>query len=323
MEFNKILKEFEVQGEVTPLGAGLINDTYKVGDFVLQKINPKVFPYPELVMENFSKVSHHLEKKLNDPRKFLKLKPTRTGLDYLLHEGSCWRLVYYIPDSVSFTKPPSDDHCFEAANKFASFQKNLLDLNGITPTKRQKFDLTGKINEFKSQNITPEIKWAFNHYFEINLDLPKRVIHHDTKISNVLFDKKSGKGLCVIDLDTVAENPILWDFGDMVRSMSPWVSEEEDFSQVDINMEFYKAIVLGYLSNADFMEPKERYSLFDGVLMITYTLALRFLSDHLDGDIYFKVKYPGHNLARAKNQMRLFEVFLKNQKELRHIIAVG
>lgn len=323
MEISKILKEFGIDGEAKPLGAGLINDTYLAGDYVLQRINSKVFPYPELVMENFSKVSNHLEKKLKDPRKFLKLKPTLNGLNYLQENGSCWRVVYFIPQSESFINSPSANHCFEAANAFGGFQKNLLDLSGIVPTKRQKFDLTGRLNDFKSLKSTPEIKWAFENYLEISLDQPSRVIHHDTKISNVLFDVKSGKGLCVIDLDTVAMAPVLWDFGDMVRSMSPTAAEEEEAKLVDINMEYFKAIVSGYLTGANFISETERNSLFDGALMITYTLALRFLSDHLNGDIYFKVKYPGHNLNRAKNQMKLFEVFKKNQKELRRIIMMG
>lgn len=323
MEFTKILKEFGIEGNPSPIGAGLINDTYLVGDFVLQRINPKVFPYPELVMENFSKVSHHLEKKLKDPRKFLKLKSTISGADYFKSGDSCWRVVSYIPQSVSFLSTPSSDHCFEAANAFGSFQKNLLDLSGIVPTKRQKFDLNSRLNDFKSLKVTPEIRWAFDNYLEISLDHPQRVIHHDTKISNVLFDQKTNKGLCVIDLDTVAVAPVLWDFGDMVRSMSPTVSEEEESKLVDINLGYFKAIVEGYLTGANFISEAERNSLLDGALMITYTLALRFLSDHLNGDIYFKVKYPGHNLARAKNQMKLFEVFKKNQKELRHIISVG
>ena len=323
MELKKIIKEFGIVGEATLLGAGLINDTYRVGDFVLQRINSKVFPYPVLVMENFAKVSHHLEKKLKDPRKFLKLKPTSNGFDYFLDNESCWRLVSYISGSVSFMHSPSVDHCFETAQAFGGFQKNLLDLEGIQPTKRQKFDILARLNDFKSMKINPEIKWAFDNYLEISLDYPQRVIHHDTKISNVLFDQKSGKGLCVIDLDTVAVAPVLWDFGDMVRSMSPTASEEEDSKLVDINLEYFRAIVSGFLTGADFISEKERNSLLDGALMITYTLALRFLSDHLNGDIYFKVKYPGHNLARAKNQMNLFEVFKKNQKELRHIIKVG
>ena len=323
MEFTKILKAFGIEGVVSSLGAGLINDTFLVGDFVLQRINPKVFPYPELVMENFSKVSHHLEKKLKDPRKFLKLKPTLSGSDFFQEGGTCWRALYFIPGSVSYTLPPSADHCFEAAKSFGEFQKNLLDLSGIVPTKRQKFDLLGRLKEFGSMKRTPEIKLAQDNFLEISLDLPQRVIHHDTKISNILFDKKTSKGLCVVDLDTVAVAPILWDFGDMVRSMSPTVSEEEDSLIVDINLEYFKAIVSGFRSGADFMSEKEKNSLFDGALMITYTLALRFLSDHLNGDIYFKVKYPGHNLARAQNQMKLFEALKKNQKELRHIIAMG
>ncbi len=323
MEIKKILKEFGLNQEARPLGAGLINDTYLVGDFVLQRINNKVFPFPELVMENFSKVSHHLEKKLKDPRRFLKLHPTNSGSDYLLKDGSCWRVVHFIPESESFIHPPSANHCFEASYSFGSFQGQLLDLKGIQPTKRQRFDLNARLNDFKSIEKTPEIKWAFDNYLQIFLDHPKRIIHHDTKISNVLFDRKTGKGLCVIDLDTIAENPVLWDFGDMVRSMSPSVSEEESDSKVDINLEFFKAIVTGYLTGASFLTKSERESLFDGVLMITYILALRFLSDHLNGDIYFKVKFPGHNLARAKNQMKLFEVFKRHEKELRKIIVVG
>lgn len=320
MELNEVLAEFGISGEIKSLGNGLINDTYLVGDFVLQKINTTVFPFPQLIMENFSKISHHLEKKLRDPRKFLKLKKTNDGRDYFFYQGCCFRVVNFIRGSQSFLKPPSEDYCFEAAQAFGSFQKDLLDLKGIVPTQRQKFELVTKLKEFQEMNRTPEITWALNNYFQISLDLPKRLIHHDTKISNVLFDQETSKGLCVIDLDTVGEDPILWDFGDMIRSMAPTVSEEEEFAHLDINLPFFKSIVSGYMAGANFLSEKERYSLLDGALMITYTLALRFLADHFNGDVYFKTKYPGHNFFRAKNQMKLFEVLRKNEKELRKII---
>ncbi len=336
-----IAGHFQIAGafvEAAPYGSGHINDTYCVvfrqGSarvrYIFQRINHHIFKQPAALMENIQRVTTHLAAKIGDEadarRRVLTLMPTRAGAAcHCDADGNHWRCYLFIEQARTFAAVESAAQACEAAKAFGQFQKLLSDL----PAPRlhdtiPDFHHTPKRFAALEQAIAadvanraaaakPEIEFALRHqdicHVLLDANLPERVTHNDTKFNNVMLDDVTGEGICVIDLDTVMPGLALYDFGDMVRTTtSPAKEDERDLSKVTMQLPMFAALARGYLSAAnEFLTPAERTFLpFSGKL-ITLEIGLRFLTDHLAGDVYFKVHRDGHNLDRSRTQFKLVE----------------
>lgn len=331
-----VLHHFGISGinvEVEPLGNGLINTTWLVKTpqkkFILQQINQQVFNKPEDIAFNIRLLANHLEQ--HNPG-YLFTRPVNTvnGDDMVKTEPGYFRMFNFINDSHTVDVVQKPGQAWEAACQFGRFSKLLarLDVTQLKTTLPDFHNLTLRYRQFENallhgnrQRIVQSAALvSFIHQqksivdeFEIcKQQIKIRCTHHDTKISNVLFDNHE-KGLCVIDLDTVMPGYFISDLGDMMRTYVCPVSEEEkDFSKITVRKEFYDAIVNGYVAEmgAELDEEEKKYFHFSGKLMI-YMQAIRFLTDHINDDIYYGAKYPGHNFVRAGNQVTLLERYME------------
>jgi Ser/Thr protein kinase RdoA (MazF antagonist) len=327
------------------LKAGHIHDTYVTVyargrtqlPYTLQRINTNVFKDPELLMHNVERVTSHIRHKLavNDipdfTLKVLKVIPARDGAPlYRDPDGNYWRCYRFIDGTVTYDVAEDPTVAFEAARKFGLFTRNLLDLPeprlaetipDFHNTPKRFAALEKAIQEDKAgraASCKAEIDFAMarRDMTRVLLDLheagaiPERVTHNDTKINNVLMDEETGKSLCIIDLDTVMPGLVLYDFGDLVRtSVSPAAEDERDLTKVALRMEIFEALVRGYLSTVgEFLTAAEKQHLAFSGRLITFEIGIRFLTDHLEGDVYFKVHRDDHNLDRCRTQFRLVEL---------------
>lgn len=323
---------------IKPFGNGLINHTWmleaKGQHFILQKINQDVFPSPDAIAFNILLIADHLKKNYPD---YLFITPiqTLTGQSMYGADEGYFRIFPFMEGSHTIDVPGKPSQAYEAARQFAAFTKRLstLDPNRLKITlpdfhnltlRYQQFELAlNHGNESRIRQSKKLIEFIIEHKkilgeFEFSRsDLKVRCMHHDTKISNVLFNEND-KGLCVIDLDTVMPGYYTSDVGDMMRTyLSPVSEEEADLSKISIRREFYKAIVEGYLDEMKdelWESEKEHFSL-SGKFMI-YMQAIRFLTDHLNNDIYYDAKYEGHNLVRASNQVELLKRLIEFERRL-------
>ncbi|WP_428329412.1 phosphotransferase enzyme family protein [Mucilaginibacter sp.] len=341
---DRILSRFGLtpaKYNIQPFGSGLINYTLRVfgngEDYILQKINSNVFKSPDDIAKNLALIQAYL-KQTNPGYFFVGALPSTTG-DFLIKSKTdeFYRLFPFVKGSktIDFISEPKE--AFEAARQFGKFTYMLKDFEAakLHYTLADFHNLKLRFEQFKAacQNASQtrlndaaaEIKEVYNHYDILqtynelmdNNQLPVRVIHHDTKISNVLFDAAQN-GLCVIDLDTIMPGYFLSDVGDMMRTyLSPANEEESDLSKVQIRENIFSAICNGYLSEMGSIlnETEKQHFIFSGKFMI-YMQAIRFLTDFLNGDIYYEVKYPEHNLTRAKNQFRLLNGYLDAETKL-------
>lgn len=333
-DIKNVLSQFGLKPgacNVERTGSGHINFTYLVSDrnrkFILQRINTNVFREPELIASNLRIAADFLKKQ--DPE-YLFLEAIRTTRESEMArdtEGHPWRLFPYIPDTVTLDKVDTVDQAYEAARGFGTLTRKLdgADVTAFAPTIPRFQDLSwrfeqlqqalaGTTEERKKQAvdaIQDALKFGFlvDHYrnFTSSGKLKPRVVHNDTKINNILFHTQTGKSVCVIDLDTLMPGFFIYDLGDMVRTFVSPVSEEEaDTNQVMFRTEFYKALLDGYLSVMDpCLLPEERPAIPFAGMMMTYIMAIRFLADFLNGNIYYQIHYPEQNLVRARNQLKL------------------
>jgi Phosphotransferase enzyme family len=336
MNLPEIAARFILPGPVVfheEITTGLINTTFAVTcqsgkkqvRFILQSINSMVFPEPEKVMENIFHVTLHIGSR-GPGTEQLHLIPIHDGRSWLrLPNNTIWRCYPYHENTESFEKITSQELAFRAAAAFGSFQSSLSDLDPTTlhetipnfhhtPTYFAKLlaavksDPEGRLAEAQAdvdfiiskESLTTALTGA---------GLPTRITHNDTKISNILFPTNPSLPPIVIDLDTVMPGLALFDFGDMVRSAASSAAEDEqDLEKVFIIKELRDALTAGYLSTAgEFLTPEEKALLPISPEVITLELASRFLTDHLLGDKYFRVKFPGHNHVRARNQLALLK----------------
>ncbi len=353
-DIGAVARQFEIPGEfleAKPYGSGHINDTYRayfdVGGVpapsILQRINHHVFKNPVALMENIQRVTAHLAKGFaNDPdkcRRVLCLIPARDGLNWHVDsEGNYWRAYRFVGGAQTYDAAVSTEQAFQAARAFGQFQKQLADLPA--PALHETipdFHNTPKRFVALQQAIAadvagraafakPEIEFALahQHITSILLDanLPARVTHNDTKFNNVMLDDSTGEGICVIDLDTVMPGLALYDFGDMVRTTtSPAKEDEQDLSKVTMQFPMFEALVRGYLSSAGGFLAKEekQYLAFSGEL-ITFEIGLRFLTDYLAGDTYFRVHREGHNLDRCRTQFKLVESIKQQEEAMNQLV---
>jgi len=346
---------FAIDGELveaTPYGSGHINDSYRAvfrqnggqARYILQRINHRIFKNPVTLMENIERVTSHLAGQVaEDPdreRRVLRLIPAREG--GVLHvdaEGGFWRAYVFVDRATTYNSVESAEQAFQAARAFGEFQRMLADL----PAPRlhdtiPDFHHTPKRFAALEQAITadvagrvvlvgPEIDFALKRKplasLLIHAGLPERVTHNDTKINNVLLDDETGEGKCVIDLDTVMPGLAAYDFGDMVRTATCRAAEDEqDLEKVRMEFPLFEALARGYLSTASgFLTPEEKESLAVAGKLITFEIGVRFLTDYLSGDTYFKVHRQGHNLDRARAQFKLLESIEQQEVRIRTLLA--
>lgn len=349
-QLENIVNQFELKGKLfscQPYGNGHINDTYLVElinaenkkSYILQRINKKVFKEPLQVIHNIEKVLDHLKLKRMGVLKTYK----SSGLPFVIDsEKNYWRLYNFIPQSKSFEIVTNKTQAFEAAKCFAEFQKAIIDLctDNFYDTIPNFHNLEIRLAQFKSSvhedvarriiNIKPEIAFIRNHQsvsddvmnlVQNNL-IPIRLTHNDTKLNNVLFDNDSGESICVIDLDTLMPGSILYDFGDMVRTFTSPVAEDELMTEKSqVRIEIFEEICRGYLSQLkNELTENEKNNLLLGAKYMMLIIAVRFITDYLKGDIYFKTQFPDHNLVRARNQFALILSLEEQEDELNLII---
>jgi hypothetical protein len=355
-DVRAVARQFLIAGEYQEgesYGSGHINDTYCVvfdqaGTYVrylFQRINHTVFKNPVALMENVHRVTVHLGNKTagspDASRCVLKLVSARDGkVWYCDAEGNHWRVYLFIEQARTYDTVESTAQAFEAAKAFGQFQKLLADLpsprlnNTIpnfhnTPRRFEQFEkaLAADASN-RAQLARPEIEFAFHQKSITGVllaaNLPERVTHNDTKLNNVMIDDATGKWVCVIDLDTVMPGLVHYDFGDMVRTTTSLAKEDErDLSKVGMQFPMFEALVRGYLSTAtDFLTPLEKKFLPFAGKLITFEIGLRFLTDFLEGDQYFKVHRKNHNLDRCRTQFKLVESIGQQEDAMSKLLEV-
>ncbi|HEY8512929.1 MAG TPA: aminoglycoside phosphotransferase family protein [Cyclobacteriaceae bacterium] len=332
MDLNPVLQAFNLtSANITPLSGGLINSTWKIGtqtrSYILQRINHAVFKSPEKIDENISRIAQHLKQHHSDYY-FISPVAAKDGRTLVHTADGYFRLMPFVDDSVTLHTVTHPDQAYEAAKQFGKFTKLLsgFDASTLQITIPDFHNLTLRYEQFitalskgNRQRIDEtrdmidalkEYRWIVHDFESIRKspDFRIRVTHHDTKISNVLFDK-SGKGICVVDLDTVMPGYFISDFGDMIRTyVSPANEEERDFDKIRVREDVLDAITEGYLEfmGDELTDTEKKHIRYSGMFMI-YMQALRFLTDHLNDDVYYGARYEGHNRVRAMNQIRLLE----------------
>ncbi len=343
---------------IEPLPGGHINDSFVLtcaaGEdeerFILQRLNDRVFPRPRDVVENIRRVTGHIRAALQREgvaeveRRVLTLLPTRDGGACVRGaSGDIWRLMRYIEDAwapLAVTEPRQAE---QGGRAFGAFQRLLADYDGPrlaetipdfhnTPMRFEALDRV--VSQDPCRRVAQardEIAFVRDRraLAGVLLDLqrrghiPERIVHNDAKISNVLLDRRRDEWLCVVDLDTVMPGLSLFDFGDMVRSMtSPSDEDETDLSRVILRPELFAALARGYLAEAAaFLTPAEREHLVTAGKLITLEQAVRFLTDYLAGDRYYKTTRPGQNLDRCRTQIRLIESIETQEAALQEVAA--
>lgn len=332
--------------DVRPFGSGHINKTYLASDkagganFILQRINTHVFKRPQVIAKNHRLTWEHLSAR--DPEYlFPKSLPTTFNGDLYIEDDTYWRLMPYVQDTVTVDKADTPGQAFEAARQFGRFAKltSGIDLGAFEPTIPDFHNLSLRARQFEAaiDNAGAERKaeaageidfllgqQRITQHFEgvIKPALPDRLMHHDTKINNVLLRQGTFEGVCVIDLDTLMPGKIVSDLGDMVRTyVCPVPEDEPDVSRVCVRDDYFAALVQGYLTEVrgELTELEKEQIYYAGEFMV-YMQALRFLADYLNGDVYYPVKYPQHNLDRARNQATLLMRLMEKEQPLKKII---
>ena len=344
--FQEIVRQFRFEGDFSsanPYGVGHINDTYMVvfkqhgsiQRYILQQINHNIFLNPEGMMRNIDVVTSHLRRKImargGDPRRETHtLIPTIDGNSYLrTEEGEYWRGYHFIDNASTFEVAEYLDHVYNAARAFGKFQNLLSDypseqLVETIPdfhNTRVRFETFIEAVESddlnRARSAKSEIDFIMQRAKDTSVlvdmrergELPERITHNDTKFNNVMIDNETGVGVCVIDLDTVMPGLSLYDFGDAIRSLAnPAAEDERDLSLVRFDLEIYDLYTHGYLDAVgDVLTPLEiKYLPFSAVLM-TLECGMRFLTDHLGGDKYFKIHRENQNLDRCRTQFKMVE----------------
>ena len=350
MQIEKIASSFRING--TPVscqefGSGHINHTVKVitdtgCEYVLQRINKYVFKDPVRLMENVGSVTDFLRERVDDPRMALHFIPTHDGKFYYLDdEDEYWR-VYDFIGGFCLDAPESEEDFYQSALAFGRFQHMLSDFPAHTlfETIPEFHNTVDRYRQLR-QSIEADAKGrlaSVREDIQFMLDreelacrlqrlresgeLPLRVTHNDTKLNNVLLDKETRKSLCVLDLDTVMPGLSLYDFGDSIRFGAATAAEDEkDLSKMSMDLHLFEVYTKGFLEAATALTDREVELLPLGAFVITLELATRFMKDYLDGDVYFKVAYPEHNLVRARAQMKLAADMQNKFDEMNRIVA--
>ncbi len=337
--------------EIKPLGKGHINDSYKVmaGDkeYVLQKINHAIFKNVPELQNNIQRVTTHIRGKLQEKgateieRKVLTLVPTKEGgLYYKDIQGDYWRLMDFIKESKSYDEI-SPELAYRAGLAFGDFQKTLADLPGgpLFETIPDFHNMEFRLQQFRDavnqdaagrkaevSGLIEEIEKRADEMCKPEQlhregKLPKRTNHCDTKVNNILFDNND-EVLCVVDLDTVMPGYVLSDFGDFIRTgANTGAEDDKNLDNVSVDLDIFEAYTKGYLENAaSFLTDTEINNLAFGAKLLTYMQTVRFLTDYINGDTYYKTAYDGHNLVRTKAQFKLLQSLEENFDKMQEIV---
>lgn len=357
---EEAIAHFQYEGVLAsegPYGSGHINDTFLLTfdvegegkrNVILQRMNNEVFSDPVGLMENIVGVTSYLRKKIidngGDPdRETLNVIPTVDGKDYYVDEaGDYWRSYKFITDATSYDKVEKPEHFYQSAVAFGHFQCMLADypaetlhetIAGFHDTKARFATFKKVVEEDvmgRAASVEKEIQFVLEHedvanYFSDLLakgEIPLRVTHNDTKLNNIMIDNETGKGICVIDLDTVMPGLAMNDFGDSIRFGASTAAEDEmDLSKVSCSMELFDLYAKGFIEGCDGKLTKREIELMPmGAKTMTFECGMRFLTDYLQGDTYFKVHREGHNLDRCRTQFKLVEDMEKKWYTMQEIV---
>ena len=355
-----VAKHFQFEGHlirIEPWGNGHINDTYlltfaigKMGSIqvILQRINKNVFPKPEEVMENMMNVTSHLHKKIlenggNPYRETVNIIPALDNKPYYKEtEHDYWRATMFISDATSYDVAESVEDFYQSAVAFGKFQSLLADfpaeelhetIKNFHNTKSRFINFKKAVEEDvagRAKDVMEEIQFVLDHekdacYFTELIEkqeVPIRVTHNDTKLNNIMIDNKTHKGICVIDLDTTMPGLAMYDFGDSIRfGASTGEEDEKDLSKVSCSMELFEAYTKGFIEGcAGKLTEREIELLPMGAKVITYECGMRFLTDYLQNDVYFKTSRKEHNLDRARTQFKLVSDMEKKWGQMQNIV---
>ena len=340
--------------DITPLGNGLINDTYKImvsdqPKYVLQRINNAVFTDVEMLQNNIEAVTSHIRQKYERQgvadinRRVLHFLKADTGKTYVVEDDKYWRVMDFIADSYTY-EAVTPGYAYYAGRSFGDFESLLTDLEvpigEIIPDFHNiEFrlkqldevvakDSVGMMREVEVQNYVYRIRavadvMCLGERLYREGKLPKRICHCDTKVNNMLFDK-DGNVLCVIDLDTVMPSFVFSDFGDFLRSAANTGAEDDpNLDNIHFNIEIFKSFAEGYLEGTkSFLLQIEKENLPYAATLFPYMQAVRFLTDYINGNTYYKIQYPTHNLVRTRAQWKLFEEAVKCLPEMKQMLGV-
>ena len=329
---QQIAQEFAIQGKISdvkPLGNGLINDTFRVytdgpDDYVLQRINNAIFKDVDLLQHNIECATAHIRRKGGFTLTFLPCKAT--GKTYWTDGETYWRVSVFIRDSYTYdtVNPEYSYYAGKAFGQFETMLSDIPDTLGETIPDFHNMELRARqLREAVQANpagrmAQPEVQAILKDLLQYEEEmcqaerwhregkLPKRICHCDTKVNNMLFDK-DGNVLCVIDLDTLMPSFVFSDFGDFMRTAANTVAEDDPaVEKVSFKMDIFEAFTKGYLEGATFLTPIEKENLPYAACLFPYMQAVRFFADYINGDVYYKIQYPEHNLVRTRNQVALF-----------------
>ena len=355
-QFKSIISHFAISGtvsEIKPLGNGLITDTYKVTtveadapDYVLQRINDSIFTDVDLLQNNIEEVTHHIREQLvkegadDIDRKVLTFVKTDEGKTYIKDgKNQYWRISVFIPNAITMDAVTSETsyHAGKAFGKFEAQVADITDRLGETipdfhNMELRRDQLRQAVKEDRAgraEGVKDFIADIEKYMDEMCLcqclfregKLKKHVCHCDTKVNNMMFDQE-GHVLCVIDLDTVMPSLFVSDYGDFLRTAANTIAEDSpEFDKINFRMDIFEAFTRGYIESASsFLSPLEISLLPHAAELFPYMQAVRFLWDYLNGDHYWKCKYPEHNLVRAQNQWHLFLKAKEHEEEMKEVI---
>ena len=359
-QLQEISKKFQIYGEILhaeTLKIGHINETYTATydqggtrvRYIHQKINRNVFRNPAGVMKNVMRVTTHLRKKLESrsprdlTRRSLVVIPTRDGKSYYENgDSEVWRTFVFVEGVETYEAVQSPAQALQAGRAFGEFQWLLVDLPGerlietipdFHNTRKRFSALQQAVQRDhynRAKDAKAEIDFAMRHERLVDVILegmakgriPERVTHNDTKFNNVMLDVLTGEAMCIVDLDTVMPGCALYDFGDMVRTTtSPTLEDELDLSKVKMQMPMFKKLAEGYLATAgQFLTKAEKGHIAFSGKLITFEIGIRFLTDYLSGDTYFRIHRPAHNLDRCRTQFKLVESIERQEEAMQKYV---
>ena len=358
-EVQRVIDQFAIRGEVTritQINKGYINRTYKVETlsdtghihkYTLQRINSNVFPDVDALMENFKLTTDHLHGKLHLPGKNERghvqtLRPTKDGCAYLKDASGCWRMMTFFDNVYSLDIPDSPKTFYQAGRAFGTFLKGMADVDvqdvkEVIPnfhnTKSRYLDLERSIAadpKGRVKDVLPEIEFVRKRAEKYGMisdalesgKIPTRICHNDCNLNNILFDNITHLPVAIIDLDTVMPSSPLYDYGDSMRiGTNTATDDERDLSKVSCDLHLYEQYARGYLEACGDILTKEELELLPyASLIITSEDGIRFLMDHIDGDTYYNIYYPGQNLDRSRTQLKLVEDMEKKLPQIKTIL---
>ena len=336
--------------EIIDLHRGHINDSYIIKmpnyQYILQRINTNVFTRPYGMMNNIYKVTKHIKRQVtydgdNPQRAVLNLVRTQYGELLCIRDNAYWRMVEFISDSESYENVPTKEVFYEMGKIIGKFQKLLSNFPSKildesiphfhdTEQRYKNFLNTISCNNERIEKCKYEIDFfnthsdLYGHIIDLikKKEIPQRVIHNDTKPNNILFDVNTKKALCMIDLDTVMNGSILYDYGDALRiGASTHREDDPNIDYLDINLSYIERFTYAFLEELkNVIKPKEVQNLYYGYLIMTLEVGMRFLNDYFNYDKYFKINYDDHNLVRARNQIAVAKKIEENKDKIIKII---